>query len=395
MTQQASSLLLKVVLFAACAVLVVFQLLIIVVGLPLGSTGVSDFRQLYTAGYMVRTGHGHELYDYDVTQAVQEKLIPQTKGVLPFNRPAAEALLFVPFSLIEFRQAYFLMALTNAVLLVACAVVLLRYTWPLRRLWKPLPICLFACFLPFGRAIIQGQDSILLALLFSAAAVLVESQYEMLAGLLLGATSYKFQYVLPLIAIYAVWRRWRLVLGFLLAVAALGFLSIAVTGAGSFKEFPEYLLNMSLRLPPLGSAYGIDPKAMPNIRGLFAALVTRHWASQLLTIAASALVLVWCCRQKQSFALAALTAILVSYHCLYHDLSILIVPLVLLLHEGDLLEQQWALVLFVITGLIVPLHVPYWTLAPLMLALLLATGRNRRGDLLAGKVALHERVQPA
>src|SRR5215471_8618436 len=32
---------------------------------PIFLGGRSDFRQLYAAGYMVRSGHAHELYDYE------------------------------------------------------------------------------------------------------------------------------------------------------------------------------------------------------------------------------------------------------------------------------------------------------------------------------------------
>src|SRR5258708_7814258 len=31
---------------------------------------LADFRQLYTGGYILRTGHAHELYDFDKQQAI-------------------------------------------------------------------------------------------------------------------------------------------------------------------------------------------------------------------------------------------------------------------------------------------------------------------------------------
>src|SRR5437773_7577505 len=39
--------------------------------------GHADFRQLYIAGYMVRTGHSHQLYDYNAQKRFQDALVSQ------------------------------------------------------------------------------------------------------------------------------------------------------------------------------------------------------------------------------------------------------------------------------------------------------------------------------
>ena len=62
--------------------------------------GHADFRQLYAAGYMVRTGHARELYDIRAQQQFQDVLVGNDERALPFIRPAYQALLFVPFSLL-------------------------------------------------------------------------------------------------------------------------------------------------------------------------------------------------------------------------------------------------------------------------------------------------------
>src|SRR5437870_7943570 len=79
--------------------------------------GRSDFRQLYTAGYMVRSGHAHELYDYESQRYFQNKVLSQADMALPFIRPAYEALLFVPFSFLSYRTAYFAFLGLNVILL--------------------------------------------------------------------------------------------------------------------------------------------------------------------------------------------------------------------------------------------------------------------------------------
>ena len=73
---------------------------------PSALHGHADFRQLYAAGYMVRTGHASELYNYRAQQSFQDTLVGNDEPALPFIRPAFQALLFVPFSLLPYRTAY-------------------------------------------------------------------------------------------------------------------------------------------------------------------------------------------------------------------------------------------------------------------------------------------------
>src|SRR5216683_7943005 len=69
--------------------------------------GRADFRQLYAAGYMVRTGHASQLYDYDAQKYFQDALVSPAPIALPFVRPAYQALAFAPLSRLTYRQAYF------------------------------------------------------------------------------------------------------------------------------------------------------------------------------------------------------------------------------------------------------------------------------------------------
>src|SRR5208282_3115986 len=77
--------------------LVAHQVLLASIFVPLALRGLDDFRQLYTGGYMIRTGHAAELYDYDAQQRFEERLIPTgLHFTLPINHLAFEELLFVP-----------------------------------------------------------------------------------------------------------------------------------------------------------------------------------------------------------------------------------------------------------------------------------------------------------
>ena len=55
-----------------------------------------DFRTQYTAGYMVRTGHAQELFNYEITREMQNEKVSQSDKALPFIHLAYEAILYVP-----------------------------------------------------------------------------------------------------------------------------------------------------------------------------------------------------------------------------------------------------------------------------------------------------------
>ena len=80
---------------------------------PFGLSGYSDFRQLYTAAWMIRTGHASELYAYDAQAQFQRALIERPIAALPFNHLSYEGLLLTPFSLVSYRVAYLLVAACN------------------------------------------------------------------------------------------------------------------------------------------------------------------------------------------------------------------------------------------------------------------------------------------
>src|SRR6266852_4898403 len=119
--------------------------------------GRADFRQLYAAGYMVRTGHANELYDYDAQKYFQDKLVSPAQVALPFVRPAYQALVFAPLSRLTYRQAYFAFLVINVAILGVVFVLLLPWRQNLAIVYRWFPLTLFLGFLPMAAALIQGQ----------------------------------------------------------------------------------------------------------------------------------------------------------------------------------------------------------------------------------------------
>src|SRR5690348_7258180 len=158
-----------------CTPLLIFiQIVAWLAFLPSALRGHADFRQLYAAGYLVRTGHSHELYDYGLQRRVQDSLVSDDERALPFIRPAHQALFFVPFSLLPYRTAYLAFLIVNFGLLILCFMLLRDDMANLRSEWRGLPLALFLAFYPIALAIMQGQDSILLLVCLCAALVCLQ-----------------------------------------------------------------------------------------------------------------------------------------------------------------------------------------------------------------------------
>src|SRR6266568_4221012 len=187
--------------------------------LPGAMQGHCDFRQLYAAGYMVRTSHRGELYDYGVEQKFQNNLASPEQIALPFNHLAYESLIFVPYSYFSYRLGYFVFLATNVAMLLFAIRLMAPWTGNLRSMLFWLPAAIFFTFLPVAAALMQGQDSIILLLLFCGAFVLLSEGKAFPAGILIGLGLFKFQIVLPVAVLFLLWRRWRFVAGFVASSA--------------------------------------------------------------------------------------------------------------------------------------------------------------------------------
>ncbi len=92
--------------------------------------GLPDFSIFYTAGVILHEGHGYELYDDRVQEAVQRSFSPiglQKRGsILPFNHPPFEALVFIPFARLPYIGAYLVWLGINLGLTFAVLVLLRR-----------------------------------------------------------------------------------------------------------------------------------------------------------------------------------------------------------------------------------------------------------------------------
>jgi hypothetical protein len=302
--------------------------------------GHADFRQLYAAGYMVRTGHAGELYDIRAQQQFQDVLVGNDERALPFIRPAYQALLFVPFSLLPYRTAYLAFLGVNLLVLAMAFWILRPSMRNLARIWRGLPVIIFLVFYPIALALMQGQDSILLLLLLAAALVALEQGRERRAGILLGLGLFKMQIVIPIALLFLLWRRFRFLAGFALSACLLASISLWVVGFAQSVAFARSLFSVGAGLAATHQ-FPLRVSIMANLRGLIFGLLGSRLPSvwiQSLTIVASISVLLWAAlavpaRQKaaDAFVLAITASLIVSYYLFIHDLSVLLIPIAITL----------------------------------------------------------------
>ena len=194
----------------------------------------------------------------------------------------------------------------------------------------------------------EGQDAILLLLIVAAALNRLQSGKDMAAGVILALGLFKFHLVVPIAIMLWLAGRARILVGFLPGTAALVALSCVISGVSVLSTYPVYLLNLN-RATGVGV---VTAQSMPNLRGLLTAFLGRapypgpiHWL--LLPVAVAAIVLtarLWRPRINTGFpglalgyCLALLVAILTSYYAYSYDMTLLIIPLLLL--GGGFLDQ--------------------------------------------------------
>jgi hypothetical protein len=341
---------------------------LLIVPASLKATGY-DFRQLYAAAFMVRTGHANELYEYEFQKEIQNQHVSWEEEALPFVSPAYEALLFSPLSFFQFRAAYLLFLAFNLVGLALCFVLLRPWMSNLYAVFRWLPIALFLGFLPVAAALIEGQDSVLLTTALVIAFVLLTKHRNLSAGFVTGVALFKFPIVLPVAALFLIWRRWRFLAGFGIAAAILVSLSIGITGISQAKLYLESLMSIAGLTPPTSglAMYPIEWQKMANLHGLTVGLadgrIPTLWV-HALALLLSAAVFGWTAYRGVQVSdtsalllLAIVCSVLVGHHTYIHDLSVLLLPMVVWLNnflpaeaggtEADRLVGRSAALMFV------------------------------------------------
>jgi len=332
-----------------------------------------DFTAFYAAGRTLHEGSGASLYDLRMEYRVQGEFanISSRHGPLPYIHPPFEALIFLPISLLPYTQAFVAWTLFNLIALLGVALLLRPHLNALNTIsvWEFL--LGFLAFFPTFLNLLQGQDSILLLLLFTLAFVALKQQANFVCGCWLALGTFKFQFAIPLVLLIVIWSRKRVAAGFALVLLLLVLLSAALVGWNELLQYPRFILHIA-RAPDLGD---VPPALMPNLRGLLEgwSIRLRGFVPEVLTGLGSAMLLLWAATKRNTmngphinigFALAILVSVLVGWHTNVHDLVLLILPLMLVLDSSLSLpgstRRKWGVLLPALLLLFSPLWMLLW-----------------------------------
>jgi Glycosyltransferase family 87 len=301
--------------------------------------GYPDFTVYYTAATMLRGGLGHELYNEQVQSEIQHRFtgnIPSRRAPLPYIHPPYEALLFVPLTFLRYSRAFVAWDLLNAVALFGIYWILRGSVAHLRLVTAWEFVLAALAFFPVFACFLQGQDSILLLLLCTLGFKAVKRKNDFLAGCWFGLGLFKFQLVVPIILLLTIWKRRQILMGFIPVAVILAAISAGLTGWKELLAYPHYVMSVA-STPAAG---GVPARLLPNLRGLVAgwpsafSTQTGNWLVALISVAvfwfAATLRITSGIRGLDlQISLAIVVGTLVAWQTNTHDLSLLIVPMVL------------------------------------------------------------------
>ena len=302
--------------------------------------GYFDFVLYYSGAKILNDGNGARLYELEVQREYQSDFGAGYKDWdLPFNHLPYELLPLLPLAKFSFPVAHALWTAINVLLL---AIVLIRLFPFIETTHRSLFAFMLFAFFPTITALKMGQDSAMTTLLLAETFVSLKRRRYAIAGGLLALGLYKPQFVLPLVGIFFMHRRWSLIFGFLTVGLLLGAISLAMVG------WDGLLGLFSLWLPMVQRGHVVWPELMINLRGLAymaLQLVGLIEATNVLVLGLSILTFVttlhlWPCNAEEKtelfdlrFALAVAMTALVSFHLYSYDGTLLLIPLMIMLNQ--------------------------------------------------------------
>jgi hypothetical protein len=292
----------------------------------------TDFVNFYLGASMVRKGEGSNLYRPEAQDAAYQSLLHRRSNQY-FLHPAFEAAALAPLTVLSLEHAFIVWTLMNVALLGFLPMVLMN-SIPLLEA-KPYTGLLGFCLLPTLTALTLGQDSILLLFVISTAYVFLGKRADGAAGLLLSLASVKFQYVVILLPLLLLSRRWRVGVGFSLGCACLAVVSSLITGWRGLMNYFTFVRSFDAH-----SGYGaLNTALMTNARGFvigmgWAASSSIYWLMAIILIGTGA-VAAWTQRDRRNdgllFALFLTIALAAAQYSHFPDLTVMFLPVLLAL----------------------------------------------------------------
>lgn len=355
----------------------------------------ADFIGIYTPALLIREGHAGEIYSSEAQARVQRTLFNRPNVLLGIQ-PPFEFALVAPLTRLTYRKAYAVWGAINVALWMLFAYLLRPYAPVPRNALRYLLLCLL--FFPAWVAFLQGQPSILMLVSWTLAFVFMKRRQDFWGGIFLGLAIFKFAAVLPFSLICLLRGKWKVLAGFVTTALLLGGVAVAVVGVAGVHAYVDLLLAITRN--PNNPAYQcIEPLKMPTLRGFLNVMLAGKASSGFINGAASLIsiplvaLMAWQWRREDRragggsfdlmFAASLVISVAVAQHLLTHDLTVLLLPVLLVFGSPELSRTR--VCHLIITVAVVILYIPlyiFWVphgglflLGPVLLAFGLAASR--------------------
>ena len=318
--------------------------------------GNSDFIVYYTGVRIVQSGWGSSLYDLEVQATTQNAVLESMgsrfqflDGLLPYNHLPFELLFFLPLGSLPYLKAFLFWGVVS-VACVGISVGLLLWdgsNWFRNPEVHRYFLGAFA-FLPVAINLLQGQDSASTLLFLTLSFQSFRQSRDVRAGLWLSLLLQRFQF-LPLMLLMLLFkRRWRALAGFAAGAFAILLACLYVVGISGLQDYGRLVIGMTgWTERTLQSWARRSLVEMQCLRGqAYALWYPTHtlWANCATAFATLALTVVllhgwrgpWQAggnRFDLQFALLVLTSVVASPHVNFHDLTLLVLPSILIVRN--------------------------------------------------------------
>ncbi len=293
-----------------------------------------DYPAFFGAGRIAIDQDWDHLYEAGRQAEAQQDLYPGERvgQYMYFAYPPFVAAAYAPLAVLPYRVSFLAHTLLMAAL-VGASIWIAGARIPILRGSRTLALALALVFYPMLRAITGGQNTALTLFLLVASWRLATDRRDFAAGLTLSLLLFKPQYAVPMILLYVLTGRWKVLLGSLSGAGLLYFVGASVMGFewlipwwSQVQEFAglDVPVNGMNNISFIGFAANLsDSSYLVVLLGVVPALATVAVLSfSWLRGRPDAL--------TDKMALAATGLILMSPHTLYYDGSLVLIALVVL-----------------------------------------------------------------
>ncbi|HSX39715.1 MAG TPA: glycosyltransferase family 87 protein [Candidatus Saccharimonadales bacterium] len=302
---------------------------------------------------IVRTGEGHFLYNEATQLGYQLSLMgnhPRT-WLLPFRNLPLVAVLFIPLSLFSHHVAYVALMLINCVFLFLTSFVLFRNNFKKVAIY----FLFFLAYPPVFVCLIYGQFNCVLLFVVALSYVLLKNKSDgLLLGFLSALLALKINFLLFLPYLFLLSKhKAKFTLGSLLSLSLQFLISLYIVGIGFIFEYPKFVLHTENA--KYGTLITHSFSLYPVLAKLFATTdISLLLLLDLVLIILSLLIFHFLRKNdiEIKFSLGIVLTLLLAFHVQIQDLTLLVIPLIVLIDRVPRIANKFILG-FVVIALLV------------------------------------------